>query len=197
MRVVVAKWTGVPLHRMEQADNEKLLRMEGELRVIKQSMRELGDSILRLRNQLREVEVQADSQMQSRITPARDDKSAYDPPEFDRYTRLQELTRMMAESVNDVQTVQHNLMQAMDATDAALAAPYDADDTGGKDPRHGIEHHSRDGNGIDPGRAVGQRGEHVEPQSNARELHLVILCVEAVDQIGIGHCKDFGGHHVS
>ena len=32
MRVVVAKWTGVPLHRMEQADNEKLLRMEGELR---------------------------------------------------------------------------------------------------------------------------------------------------------------------
>ncbi len=32
MRVVVAKWTGVPLHRMEQADNEKLLRMEVELR---------------------------------------------------------------------------------------------------------------------------------------------------------------------
>ncbi len=32
MRIVVAKWTGVPLHRMEQADNEKLLRMEDELR---------------------------------------------------------------------------------------------------------------------------------------------------------------------
>ena len=32
MRVVVAKWTGVPLHRMEQADTEKLLRMETELR---------------------------------------------------------------------------------------------------------------------------------------------------------------------
>ncbi|MEO6740729.1 MAG: ATP-dependent Clp protease ATP-binding subunit, partial [Chthoniobacteraceae bacterium] len=31
MRVVVAKWTGVPLHRMEQEDNEKLLRMETEL----------------------------------------------------------------------------------------------------------------------------------------------------------------------
>ena len=31
MRVVVAKWTGVPLHRMEQEDNEKLLRMEAEL----------------------------------------------------------------------------------------------------------------------------------------------------------------------
>ncbi len=32
MRVVVAKWTGVPLHRMEQEDNEKLLRMEAELK---------------------------------------------------------------------------------------------------------------------------------------------------------------------
>ena len=32
MRVVVAKWTGVPLHRMEQADTEKLLRMEVELK---------------------------------------------------------------------------------------------------------------------------------------------------------------------
>ncbi len=32
MRVVISKWTGVPLHRMEQADAEKLLRMEAELR---------------------------------------------------------------------------------------------------------------------------------------------------------------------
>ncbi|MEO6787419.1 MAG: ATP-dependent Clp protease ATP-binding subunit [Chthoniobacteraceae bacterium] len=32
MRVVVAKWTGVPLHRMEEADTEKLLKMEVELK---------------------------------------------------------------------------------------------------------------------------------------------------------------------
>lgn len=32
MRVVLAKWTGVPLHRMETADTEKLLRMEVELK---------------------------------------------------------------------------------------------------------------------------------------------------------------------
>jgi ATP-dependent Clp protease ATP-binding subunit ClpC len=32
MRVVISKWTGVPLHRMEQADAEKLLRMETELK---------------------------------------------------------------------------------------------------------------------------------------------------------------------
>jgi ATP-dependent Clp protease ATP-binding subunit ClpC len=34
MRVVIAKWTGVPLHRMEQADTERLLRMDTELKGI-------------------------------------------------------------------------------------------------------------------------------------------------------------------
>ena len=40
MRVVISKWTGVPLHRMEQADSEKLLRMDDELkgRVIGQNI---------------------------------------------------------------------------------------------------------------------------------------------------------------
>jgi ATP-dependent Clp protease ATP-binding subunit ClpC len=32
IRIVISKWTGVPLHRMEQADTEKLLRMEVELK---------------------------------------------------------------------------------------------------------------------------------------------------------------------
>ena len=38
--------------------------------------------------------------------------AGFDPLEFDRFTRFQELTRMMAESVNDVGTVQQNLQQA-------------------------------------------------------------------------------------
>ena len=37
---------------------------------------------------------------------ARAASQEFDPLEFDRYTRFQELTRMMAESVNDVHTVQ-------------------------------------------------------------------------------------------
>ncbi len=32
MRIVISKWTGVPLHRMEQADAEKLLKMDSELK---------------------------------------------------------------------------------------------------------------------------------------------------------------------
>ena len=40
--------------------------------------------------------------------------------EFDRFTRLQELTRMMAESVNDVSTIQNGLLGNLDETESAL-----------------------------------------------------------------------------
>ncbi|HET7774509.1 MAG TPA: hybrid sensor histidine kinase/response regulator, partial [Burkholderiaceae bacterium] len=45
---------------------------------------------------------------------------AFDPLEFDRFTRLQELTRLIAESVNDVQTVQQNLGRSLVEADRDL-----------------------------------------------------------------------------
>ncbi len=95
-------------------------RAEAELRAIKQSLSDLGESVARLRGQLREVEVQADSQMQSRLSVMDEKKSEFDPLEFDRYTRLQELTRLMAESLNDVVSIQQGLQKYMGDTDAAL-----------------------------------------------------------------------------
>ena len=98
-------------------------RVEAELRGFKQSLTDLGDSITRLRGQLREIEVQADSQMQSRQAAVSDDKSGdYDPLEFDRYTRLQELTRLMAEGLGDVVSIQQTLNKNIGETDAALLA---------------------------------------------------------------------------
>jgi chemosensory pili system protein ChpA (sensor histidine kinase/response regulator) len=95
-------------------------RIEGELITIKQSILELADSIARLREQLREMEIQADSQMQSRSSALAENKPNYDPLEFDRYTRLQELTRMMAESLHDVTTVQQTLLSNIGEVDAAV-----------------------------------------------------------------------------
>jgi chemosensory pili system protein ChpA (sensor histidine kinase/response regulator) len=98
-------------------------RVEAELHGFKQSLTDLGDSIGRLRGQLREIEVQADSQMQSRQAAVSDDKSRdYDPLEFDRYTRLQELTRLMAEGLADVVSIQQTLNKNIGETDAALLA---------------------------------------------------------------------------
>jgi chemosensory pili system protein ChpA (sensor histidine kinase/response regulator) len=95
-------------------------RAEAELRAIKQSLSDLTESVARLRGQLREVEVQADSQMQSRLSVMDQNKSEFDPLEFDRYTRLQELTRLMAESLNDVTSIQQGLHKNIGDTDAAL-----------------------------------------------------------------------------
>lgn len=97
-------------------------RIEGELRVLRRSLLDLTENVIRLRNQLREVEIQAESQMQTRLAAAESQHGDFDPLEFDRFTRLQELTRMMAESVGDVTTIQQNLLRNLDAADSALHA---------------------------------------------------------------------------
>src|SRR5262249_47441121 len=45
-------------------------RIEGELRTLKGAMQEVTDNVVRLRPQLRELQVQAEAQMQSRPQPA-------------------------------------------------------------------------------------------------------------------------------
>ncbi|MBL8380923.1 MAG: Hpt domain-containing protein [Burkholderiales bacterium] len=97
-------------------------RIEGELRAVKANIRDLTESVLRLRAQLREVEISTETQMQSRRAQSEENEQDFDPLEFDRFTRLQELTRMMAESVNDVATVQQGLLKSLDDADLALLA---------------------------------------------------------------------------
>jgi chemosensory pili system protein ChpA (sensor histidine kinase/response regulator) len=97
-------------------------RMETEMRVFKEGLLELTASVARLRQQLREVEIQAESQMQARVSLAKDNAEHFDPLEFDRFTRLQELTRFMNESVHDVQTVQQSMLKHLDETAAAMLA---------------------------------------------------------------------------
>src|SRR5882672_9474148 len=97
-------------------------RIEGEMRTLKGAMQELTDNVLRLRAQLREIEIQAESQMQSRLEIAKETQRGFDPLEFDRFTRFQEVTRLMAESVSDVSTVHGNLVNSVDETEKALLA---------------------------------------------------------------------------
>jgi chemosensory pili system protein ChpA (sensor histidine kinase/response regulator) len=97
-------------------------RLESELRQLRGSLSDLTGNLDRLRGQLREIEVQAESQMQSRMAQAKDTATGFDPLEFDRFTRVQELTRLMAESVNDVATVQRNIQRVVEATEDDLIA---------------------------------------------------------------------------
>ena len=95
-------------------------RMDVRVKQLRASMNELGGNLDRLRQQLRDVELQAESQMQSRLAQTKDTSQVFDPLEFDRFTRVQELTRMMAESVNDVGTVHRNLQRAIEGAEDDL-----------------------------------------------------------------------------
>lgn len=96
-------------------------RIESEVGQIKGSLGDLTENLERLRQQLRDIELQAETQMSSRLEAAKAMSQSFDPLEFDRFTRFQELTRMMAESVNDVATVQRTLQRALDSAEDELA----------------------------------------------------------------------------
>ncbi len=127
--------TGVPLQKTLLRVNADLIdhlvnesgevsiarsRIETELHNFKQSLLDLTESTVRLRNQLREVEIQAETQMQSHLALTKEDDESFDPLEFDQFTRFQELTRLMAESVDDVFTVQQSMLITHNAAEEAL-----------------------------------------------------------------------------
>ena len=113
------------LDRMVNQAGEVMItrsRLEVELGQLRGSLVDMSDNLNRLRQQLRDIELQAETQMQSRMAQAKELQAGFDPLEFDRFTRVQELTRMMAESVNDVATVQRTLQRTVEATEDDLIA---------------------------------------------------------------------------
>jgi chemosensory pili system protein ChpA (sensor histidine kinase/response regulator) len=97
-------------------------RIESGVTQIKSSLTDLTENLERLRAQLRDIEFHGEVQMTSRLEAAKAASQSFDPLEFDRFTRFQELTRMMAESVNDVATVQRSLQRALETTEDELVA---------------------------------------------------------------------------
>ena len=88
-------------------------KLENEVETLRASLFDFSENLTRLRRQLREVEMQAESQIASRMSIS--SEREFDPLEFDRFTRLQELTRMMAESVNDVASFHESLTRSVDS----------------------------------------------------------------------------------
>ncbi|MGH8808623.1 MAG: Hpt domain-containing protein, partial [Noviherbaspirillum sp.] len=129
-RTVAAPVGPVPMVRVRADILDRLVNQAGEVSIsrskletevgtLKQSLSELTENVARLRRQLREIEMQAETQITSRMGQSADRE--FDPLEFDRFTRLQELTRMMAESVNDVGSVHQNLSRTLDSATGDLS----------------------------------------------------------------------------
>ncbi|MBX3617704.1 Hpt domain-containing protein [Nitrosomonas sp.] len=96
-------------------------KVEAQLSSFKQSLQDLAESTHRLHDQLREVEIQAETQMQTHLAQQQDNEPSFDPLEFDRFTRFQELTRMMAESVDDIIAAQKSLRTTHTIAEEAVA----------------------------------------------------------------------------
>ncbi len=99
-------------------------RVENHTTTLKSSLVDLTENIQRLRTQMRELEIQAEAQIQARSERLSRESATFDPLEFDRFTRLQELTRMIAESIEDVATIQGSMLKGLQTTEGDLSAQY-------------------------------------------------------------------------
>jgi len=97
-------------------------RIEGEMANFRRALGDLTDNIARMRSQLREIELASESQMQSTIKAKEEHGEAFDPLELDRFSRMQELTRFLAESLGDVITLHQGLQKNLDETELAIHA---------------------------------------------------------------------------
>jgi chemosensory pili system protein ChpA (sensor histidine kinase/response regulator) len=95
-------------------------RIDLEMIAFKRALLELSENVNRMKVQLREIEIQAETQIQSRTKEQQEHGGEFDPLEFDRFSRMQENTRFLAESLNDVVTLQQSLNSNIDETEAAL-----------------------------------------------------------------------------
>jgi chemosensory pili system protein ChpA (sensor histidine kinase/response regulator) len=97
-------------------------RIEGEIAAFRRGMTDLTENIARMRAQLREIEMASEGQMQSTLKAKEETGGAFDPLEMDRFSRMQELTRFLAESLGDVITLHQGLQKNLDEAELAINA---------------------------------------------------------------------------
>jgi len=87
-------------------------RMEQQIYSVRDNLSELSRNITRFREQIRELEIQSESQILYRMeheAVAEGRAADFDPLEFDRFSRMQQLSRSLTESLHDLGTIQNSL----------------------------------------------------------------------------------------
>ena len=102
-------------------------RLEEQQASLRTQLGEMAQTIARLREQLRQLDIETDAQIAARglIAPApgaepERETPDFDPLEMDRYSRMQELSRALAESVGDLGSLQLSLDDGAAGTEALL-----------------------------------------------------------------------------
>jgi len=85
-------------------------RVEQQVGGVNYSLRDFGDILERMHEQLRQFAIETEAQMQSRYEEVESSEyEDFDPLEFDRFTHMQQLSRSAMESLNDLVEVQQGL----------------------------------------------------------------------------------------
>lgn len=87
-------------------------RIELQVGAFRHNLEEMNQTVLRLREQLRRLELETESQIIYRHERETKevDNTDFDPLELDRFSRMQELSRGLAESVGDLSNIQDMLV---------------------------------------------------------------------------------------
>ncbi len=85
-------------------------RLEQQVGSMRFNLSELGQTVVRMRDQLRQVEIETEAQVLFRYErEGGGGDEHFDPLEMDRYSHLQQLSRSMLESVGDLVSIQRLL----------------------------------------------------------------------------------------
>jgi chemosensory pili system protein ChpA (sensor histidine kinase/response regulator) len=85
------------------------------------NLNELDQTVVRLRNQLRKLEIETEAQILFRYDQEKDKtEEDFDPLELDRYSTIQQLSRALSESVSDLVSIKDILVDHVKDTDTLL-----------------------------------------------------------------------------
>ena len=84
-------------------------RLEQQVSSIDFNLGELSRTVTRLKEQLRSLEIETEAQILNRHDQDSGHRSDFDPLELDRYSSIQQFSRALAESANDVASLQQLL----------------------------------------------------------------------------------------
>jgi chemosensory pili system protein ChpA (sensor histidine kinase/response regulator) len=96
-------------------------RLEQQIGNLRGSLGEFDETISRLREQFRKLEIETEAQIRSRFQDANEASTeGFDPLELDRFSSMQQLSRGLSESVSDLLNLQEILDDAARQSDTLL-----------------------------------------------------------------------------
>jgi chemosensory pili system protein ChpA (sensor histidine kinase/response regulator) len=111
---------------------DNLVNNAGEVNIFQARLEQVGNNynaniyeleqvVDRLRDQLRNLEIETETQILSRHAHDAPDQDDFDPLELDRYSNIQQLSRSLAESVNDLLSIKDILSDQVRESELLLS----------------------------------------------------------------------------